>query len=87
MTVHVLAEVMRRMWGDDAKVQIDKAASSVPESQVLRLNIEKAKKQLNWQPKWDFDATIVRTVFWYQAYYRGENMLRVTDAQIDDYMS
>jgi CDP-glucose 4,6-dehydratase len=87
VTVHVLAEVMRRMWSDKARVEIDKAAASVPESQVLRLTIEKAKNQLNWNPKWDFDATIVRTVFWYQAYYRGDNMLQVTDAQIDDYMS
>lgn len=86
VTVHVLAEVMRRMWSDKAKIEIDPSSATAPESQILRLDIGKAKKEMGWQPKWDFDATIVRTVFWYQSYYRGDDMLRVTDAQTDEYM-
>ena len=36
------------------------------ESKLLSLNINKAKKILDWQPKWDFEKTIDKTLNWYK---------------------
>lgn len=37
------------------------------EAGLLRLSIEKARRQLDWAPVWPFDRTIERTARWYQA--------------------
>ena len=35
-------------------------------SDYLKVNISKAKKQLNWRPKLNFDKSIKFTVDWYK---------------------
>ena len=39
------------------------------EATLLRLDCEKAKSQLQWQPVWDFGDTARHTAVWYQNYY------------------
>ena len=34
------------------------------------LNIEKAYNLLNWEPRWDFETTLEKTVNWYKKFYR-----------------
>ena len=37
------------------------------ESKLLSLNIEKAKKELNWEPRLNLEETISFTVEWYKS--------------------
>lgn len=37
----------------------------------LHLQIDKARHQLGWQPRWSFDITVARTVQWYRAVHEG----------------
>ncbi|MEO6419676.1 MAG: CDP-glucose 4,6-dehydratase, partial [Polyangiaceae bacterium] len=60
------------------------------EANLLRLSIEKAYVHLGWSPRWNFEATLARTVDWYKAHRAGasaEKMLALSLAQISDYGS
>lgn len=39
------------------------------EAKLLRLDCEKAKSQLQWQPVWNFNDTARHTALWYQSFY------------------
>ena len=53
------------------------------ESKFLSLNIEKAKRELNWRPKLNFDETIKLTIDWYKNYLDDKNMEKITSDQIN----
>ena len=56
------------------------------EAGLLRLNCDKIKSIFYWKPKWDIDKTIDKTVEWYMAYIKNEDMIAVTEKQIKEYM-
>jgi CDP-glucose 4,6-dehydratase len=67
-TVQELANSFAKKWGDGASVT-RKIADSVPlphESSLLLLNSEKARQELGWDNKLDFQETIQWTVDWYK---------------------
>ena len=49
------------------------------------LNIEKAKKELNWHPIWNADTAIKETVEWYRRFYAKEKMSAFSLKQIEKY--
>ena len=54
------------------------------ESQLLKLNSNKAKKLLNWSCKLNFKDCVALTTNWYKAYYKKkENMLKFSLGQIE----
>ena len=53
----------------------------------LHLQIDKAHHQLNWHPRWDFKATVERTVSWYKAVNSGERALTHCLTDIDAYQA
>ena len=56
------------------------------EASLLMLNIDKAKNELNWEPKYTVDLAIAKSVDWYRKYYsRSVNMLEYTMNQIKEY--
>lgn len=59
-----------------------------PEAAVLTLDISKAERLLNWQPRWDFAETVKQTIWWYRAVHReGEtSAAEMTRGQIEEYM-
>jgi CDP-glucose 4,6-dehydratase len=60
--------------------------TALHEASLLNLSIEKADRLLNWQPKWKFEETIQKTVFWYDAVSSQEaTPLELTNRQIAEY--
>ena len=56
------------------------------EAPTLRLNIDKAKRELGWRPRWNLAETVARTVEWYCAFYeRPATVRELTLAQIGEY--
>ncbi len=55
------------------------------EAQLLSLDISKAKKELNWEPKLSLDECIELTTDWYVNYMSGEPLQRITEEQIEFY--
>ena len=39
------------------------------ESKSILLDESKAKHLLNWEPFWDFNITVEKTILWYKNYY------------------
>ena len=71
--VYELVETVLKFWPGNWKDLSDPAAPH--EADRLHLQIDKAFHQLNWQPCWDFDTTVERTVSWYQAVLKGRRAL------------
>lgn len=57
------------------------------EAAFLRLDITKAMQILEWQPAYNIDLSVEKTVEWYKNYYAGnENMFEYTKNQIEEYV-
>lgn len=87
-TVRDLIEALIPAWGEGSWQ--DASTSDQPhEAGLLRLAIDQAVVRLGWAPRWCFAETLRRTADWYRAYYegaRGEALLGLMRAQIDDYI-
>lgn len=82
VNVGELAKRLVESWGK-GEVQFDPAAANaLPESGILKLDCSKALSQLEWQPNWDFAATVQATVEWYRAWSEGADMQTLTQQQI-----
>ena len=56
------------------------------ESNLLKLNCDKALHHLKWQAVMSFDDTVKMTADWYRSYYeKSASVHRVTSEQIDSY--
>ena len=65
-TVADVADGMISHW-QGTRWQSPPRSGDPHEATLLQLDIQKAKQRLDWQPVWDFDETIQRTVLGYQA--------------------
>ena len=61
----------------------DKKKLNLKESQLLSLDITKAKKELNWEPKFTLQECIELTTDWYISFLSGEPVERITAEQIE----
>ena len=55
------------------------------ETNLLKLDITKAKLKLGWKPRWTLETSIDNTIQWYQAYIKKKNMIEFTKNQIRNY--
>ena len=56
------------------------------ESKFLSLNIEKAKKELNWEPRLNLIETFKLTVDWYKHYFENKKIEQFTNQQIEFFL-
>ncbi len=64
-TVRELADLFLNAWGSGSWSDVSDA-NHPHEAGILRLKINKAKKELEWSPTWNFETMIQRTVSWYR---------------------
>jgi CDP-glucose 4,6-dehydratase len=64
-TVGELVDLFIKAWGSGNWEDIS-SPYHLHEATILRLKIEKAKKNLNWHPTWSFQEMIQRTANWYR---------------------
>lgn len=55
------------------------------ENPWLGLNADKARRMLNWQPRYDLDTAVDATVAWYRAELNGAELREFSLRQIDDF--
>ncbi len=72
------------MWGDKASYSIE-SDKEYHEANYLKLDCSKAKKELNWHPRWDIETTLEKTVDWNKSFIYNENARELCQKQIDDY--
>jgi CDP-glucose 4,6-dehydratase len=83
-----VADIMKafcKSWGGDAGYEIKRDPNAPHEAGFLKLDSSKAKKLLLWEPKWNSETAVKKTVEWYRAYTDKENMNKITSAQIESY--
>jgi CDP-glucose 4,6-dehydratase len=55
------------------------------EAGILKLDNSKAFSKLHWQPKWNTENAIIKTIEWYKTYYQNNKVL--THNQIKEFLS
>jgi CDP-glucose 4,6-dehydratase len=83
--VETLAVRLCAGWGGGAGFKIVPQPAAPHEAMVLRLNSDKAQRELGWQPGYTIDAALDATIAWYKAYAEGQDMAAFTRGQIDNY--
>jgi CDP-glucose 4,6-dehydratase len=62
-----------------------KSSKNYHESKILMLNSDKSKKILNWQTKYNLEQSIKLTSFWFKQFIAKQNILKLTQNQINNY--
>ncbi len=57
------------------------------EAEMLRLDCSKLEKTFAWHPTWSAAQAVERTAAWTRAYMAGEDVTRVMDAQIEEFIN
>ncbi len=82
--VERIATKFAAMWGEGASWS-DDSSESVHEAHTLRLDSQKARTVLGWQPRLNLETTFEWTLDWYRRWNNGANMALGTQAQIATY--
>jgi CDP-glucose 4,6-dehydratase len=73
-------------WGAGSyKSLID--VNSPHEAGLLKLDISKALKDLNWRPVFNAQTAVDRTINWYKSYYNGINVIELMQSDIEYYQN
>jgi CDP-glucose 4,6-dehydratase len=73
------------LWGKKKKI-VFKNNKKFKEVNFLMLNSNKAKKEISWRPKLNFNDTMKLTVDWYKSFYKKENLETITKKQIEFFL-
>lgn len=84
-TVQDLAERLVAHWGSGS-LTIQQDPNAPHEAGLLHLNCDKARYELNWRPRWDFEQTAAETVRWYRWVSDGKPAEAISREQIKAYM-
>lgn len=83
-TVGELVKELGRVF-PSGRVVYGSDPGAVAEAKLLRLDSGKAKRELGWEPRWNFRTTVAKTAQWYADAARGTSPRQITDAQIAEY--
>lgn len=84
--VGALVEEVLKHWSGKSENLSEKNAPH--EAGLLHLNITKARKVLGWEPKWNFEKTIEKTVEWYREVHEKKSTAEeMTREQIQEYFN
>jgi CDP-glucose 4,6-dehydratase len=85
-TVGEIANGLSDLWGNDAKVKVEKDQDAPYETSLLSLDSSLAHMFLDWKSNWTLSQALRNTVEWYKAFKNKENMHQYTLNQIKKYM-
>ncbi|MDT8367123.1 MAG: CDP-glucose 4,6-dehydratase [bacterium] len=79
-----LVQRLCKGWGDEAGYQIDNNEHP-HEATYLKLDCSKATSRLGWNPQWNLEKALDRTVQWFQIYHNGDDVREGCLSQIAEY--
>ena len=65
---------------------IVKEDNELIESKILKLNCDKAERELGWKAKWNIETALEKVIDWQNNYNNRINMTKFTLNQINEYM-
>jgi CDP-glucose 4,6-dehydratase len=84
--VNSLALLAQRNWSDNLPPISKPFSDGFYEAEHLALNISKALRMLNWEPRLNLQQSVHKTIEWYKHEFHGENMREITVSQIKSYL-
>lgn len=84
LTVEELIKQAIGIWGS-GNYKVNQNPNKPHEAHLLRLDISKAKEELNWEPKFNSEQAIEYTIEWYKQVNEGKDAKDVTLQQIKQY--
>jgi len=85
VSVDDIATRLCAIWGFGAAYYIEPETHAPHEAPVLRLNSDKARRELGWAPAWTLDQALRATADWFHAWRGAECMAEFTKSQIEAY--
>ena len=83
-TVKEVMEIFSKKWGPKAKYRVIRN-KNLHEAKLLNLDCSKANFEMKWTPKWNLNIAIDKTIQWYKAYFKKDDLYQVCLLQIDEY--
>lgn len=74
-------------WGNGASFKVDSSAANLHEANFLKLDCNKARMSLGWQPQWNATETIERICAWHKAHLNAEDINLYTLNEIKQYQA
>lgn len=81
-----LAKLFIAHWGNGT-VKTCELDDALHEASYLKLDCSKIKKTLGWEPHWNINAAVEKTVEWYKKWNDQEDIVNCMETQIDSYLS
>lgn len=86
VTTGELVELFCQTWGHGMTWE-NRAEKNAPhEANFLKLDSTKLKTTFAWQPRWHIQEAVAKTVEWSRAWMEGEDIPRIMDRQIQEYV-
>ncbi len=79
-----LVDLFLKYWGDEI-CRINQINDGPHEANFLKLDCSKLRNAFGWEPTWNIEKAIEKTVEWNKAWVAGENIRVVMDRQIDEF--
>ena len=82
ITTGALAELFVEFWGENASWENQAEPNAPHEAGFLQLSTEKLKQVFGWQPRYTVKEAVEKTVDWYKAWHKGEDLRKFSEAQV-----
>lgn len=79
-----LVDLFVKKWGDDL-YWIEKYDGGPHEANFLKLDCSKLKKTFGWQPRWNLEEAVEKTVEWSKCFMDGNNINLCMEKQIQSF--
>ena len=83
--VGTVAKLFCDSWGGGVQPKVAAEEKPRHEAHMLALSIDKARKELGWQPRWNTKQAVEQTVAWYKAFAEAKDVQRLSLDQIERY--
>lgn len=80
-----LVDTFIKYWGEGLRWE-NRYDGGPHEAGFLKLDSTKLKTTFDWQPRWNLESAVEKTVEWYKAWNVGEGIQAVTDRQIKEFL-
>ncbi len=81
-----LVDIFCKAWGEGATWKNVAEENAPHEANFLKLDCSKIKSVMKWSPRWHITDAIEKTVEWSKAYLSGEDINKVMEKQINEYL-
>ncbi|MDO4935180.1 MAG: CDP-glucose 4,6-dehydratase [Phascolarctobacterium sp.] len=81
-----LVDLFVKHWGNGLKL-INKHDGGPHEAGFLKLDSTKLKQTFGWQPKWNLETAVTKTVEWTKVWQSGGDVRACMDRQIEEFIN